>query len=253
MIIFSPIFHTRLIRSFSSSSCRTSLPEPLPLQTLLKGGFTPTLKSIVQFLSRTRRFNTLLRFFSQMESNQIKGNSQAHSIVTYSAEIRRSRAFYEDPDDRSFEVAAESDVGLSHSRPVYQPERPREGFVGVAGFLGTHGIFPSSFTFCSLIHSFSNEGDMSKAIEVLDLMTDEKVKYPFDNFVSSSVISGFCKIGKPEIAVKFLENAVDSAALEPNIVTYAALVAALCKLGRVNEVCDLVCRIEKQGLAFCFV
>ncbi|KAM2019871.1 hypothetical protein FF2_022453 [Malus domestica] len=184
-----------------------------------------------------------------MESNQIKGNSQAHSIVTYSAEIRRSRAFYEDPDDRSFEVAAESDVGLSHSRPVYQPERPREGFVGVAGFLGTHGIFPSSFTFCSLIHSFSNEGDMSKAIEVLDLMTDEKVKYPFDNFVSSSVISGFCKIGKPEIAVKFLENAVDSGALEPNIVTYAALVAALCKLGRVNEVCDLVCRIEKQGLA----
>ncbi|KAM1067465.1 hypothetical protein FF1_022709 [Malus domestica] len=83
MIIFSPIFHTRLIRSFSSSSCRTSLPEPLPLQTLLKGGFTPTLKSIVQFLSRTRRFNTLLHFFSQMESNQIKGNSQAHSIVTW--------------------------------------------------------------------------------------------------------------------------------------------------------------------------
>ncbi|KAM1833150.1 hypothetical protein ACFX13_023002 [Malus domestica] len=80
-------------------------------------------------------------------------------------------------------------------------------------------------------------------------MTDEKVKYPFDNFVSSSVISGFCKIGKPEIAVKFLENAVDSGALEPNIVTYAVLVAALCKLGRVNEVCDLVCRIEKQGLA----
>ncbi|KAM2638032.1 hypothetical protein EV1_022457 [Malus domestica] len=80
-------------------------------------------------------------------------------------------------------------------------------------------------------------------------MTDEKVKYPFDNFVSSSVISGFCKIGKPEIAVKFLENTVDSGALEPNIVTYAALVAALCKLGRVNEVCDLVCRIEKQGLA----
>ncbi|CAN6547481.1 unnamed protein product [Malus baccata var. baccata] len=168
-----------------------------------------------------------------MESNQIKGNSQAHSI---------------DPDDRSFEVVAESDVGLSHSRPVYQPERPREGFVGVAGFLGTHGIFPSSFTFCSLIHSFSNEGDMSKAIEVLDLMTDEKVKYPFDNFVSSSVISGFCKIGKPEIAVKFLENAVDSGALEPNIVTYAALVAALCKLGRVNEVFDKNKQMVDKGI-----
>ncbi|KAM1721116.1 hypothetical protein ACFX12_022692 [Malus domestica] len=75
MIIFSPIFHTRLIRSFSSSSCRTSLPEPLPLQTLLKGGFTPTLKSIVQFLSRTRRFNTLLHFTSSPKWSPTKSKA----------------------------------------------------------------------------------------------------------------------------------------------------------------------------------
>ncbi|KAB2625870.1 pentatricopeptide repeat-containing protein [Pyrus ussuriensis x Pyrus communis] len=125
----------------------------------------------------------------QSNQGQLQGALHRDLGSPRSAEIRRSRAFYEDTDDRSFEVAAESDEGLSDSRPVYQPERPREGFV-------THGIFPSSFTFCSLIHSFSNEGDMSKAIEVLELMTDEKVKYPFDNFVSSSnAVDEVCKRG----------------------------------------------------------
>lgn len=114
----------------------------------------------------------------------------------------------------------------------------------------SNDILCSSFTFCSLIHRFSCQGNMGKAIEVLELMTDEKVRYPFDNFVCSSVISGFCKIGKPELAVGFFENAMSSGALRPNVVTYTALVSALGKLGRVNEVGDLVCKMEKEGLPF---
>ncbi|KAF3441157.1 hypothetical protein FNV43_RR15068 [Rhamnella rubrinervis] len=110
-------------------------------------------------------------------------------------------------------------------------------------------IFPSSFTFCSLIHKFSSQGDMNKAIEVVELMTDEKLKYPFNNFVCSSVISGFCKIGKPEFAVRFFENAMSSGAFRPNVATYTALVGALCKLGKFNEVNDLVCRMEDEGVA----
>ncbi|KAB2626327.1 pentatricopeptide repeat-containing protein [Pyrus ussuriensis x Pyrus communis] len=217
MIIFSPIFHTRLIRCFCSSSCRSSLTEPLPLQNLLRSGFTPTLKSIVQFLlfpSRTRWFNTLLHFFSRMESNQIKGNSQAHSIVTWAL-----------LDLQKYEEA-EHFMGTQMTE-ASKLRRNRMWDSLIQGLCINRKDPEMAF----------NEGDMSKAIEVLELMTDEKVKYPFDNFVSSSVISGFCKIGKPEIAVKFLKNAVDSGALEPNIVTYTALV------------CDLVCRIEKQGLA----
>jgi leucine-rich PPR motif-containing protein len=116
--------------------------------------------------------------------------------------------------------------------------------------LRSNGILCSSFTFCSLIHRFSSQGSMGKAVEVLELMTDEKVRYPFNNFVCSSVISGFCKIGKPELAVGFFENAMSSGALRPNVVTYTALVSALGKLGRVNEVDDLVCKMEKEGLPF---
>lgn len=116
--------------------------------------------------------------------------------------------------------------------------------------LRNQGIIPSSFTFRSLIHGFSSQGKMDRAIEVLELMTDGKFRYPFDNFVCSSIISGFCKIGKPELAVGFFENAESWGALQPNIVTYTALVNALCELGRVNEVSDLVSRIEKERLKF---
>ncbi|KAL6189035.1 hypothetical protein ACLB2K_040425 [Fragaria x ananassa] len=79
------LFHTKPSRSLSSSSSSNNPPKLPPLQTLLKRGFTPTLNSIIQFLlflSHSRRFNTVLNFFSQMESNQIKGNSQTRSILT---------------------------------------------------------------------------------------------------------------------------------------------------------------------------
>ncbi|KAL2481835.1 Pentatricopeptide repeat-containing protein [Abeliophyllum distichum] len=81
-------------------------------------------------------------------------------------------------------------------------------------------------------------------------MSDEKLKYPFDNFVCSSVISGFVRIGKPEIAVGFFENAVKSGSLKPNVVTCTALVGAYCKLSRTDDVFDLVTWMENNGLAF---
>ncbi|KAL5823767.1 hypothetical protein ACOSQ4_021667 [Xanthoceras sorbifolium] len=112
-----------------------------------------------------------------------------------------------------------------------------------------HGLFPSSFTFCSLIYRFCSKGCMSRAVEVLKLMSGENVKYPFDNFVCSCVVSGFCRIGEPQLAIEFFENAVNLGALRPNVVTYSALVTALCMLGRVNDVESLLVRMENEGLA----
>lgn len=127
---------------------------------------------------------------------------------------------------------------------------PEKALLLLKNCLKNHGILPSSFTFSSLIHTFSSQGDMSRAIEVLELMIDEKTRYPYDNFVCSSVISGFCKMGKPELAVEFFQNALSSGALRPNIATYTALLSALSMLGRFEEVRDVVSGIEKEGLAF---
>ncbi|XP_062077430.1 pentatricopeptide repeat-containing protein At5g57250, mitochondrial [Humulus lupulus] len=240
--------------SSSSSSCISSSKVP-PLQTLLKKGFTPTLKSINQFLiflSQARKLNLIIHFCSQLSSNQIKGNSQTSSIFTWA--LLKLRRFEE--AEQFMRTQMIESLNSSTNRMwdslirglCIDHEDPERALLVLRDCLKSRGILPSSFTFCSLIYRFSSLGDMSKAIEVLEFMT--VVKYPFDNFVCSSVMAGFCRIGKPEFAVRFFENVTSSGALQPNVVMYTALVEALCKMGKVNEVCDLVYRLEKEGVEF---
>ncbi|KAL2501707.1 Pentatricopeptide repeat-containing protein [Forsythia ovata] len=91
---------------------------------------------------------------------------------------------------------------------------------------------------------------LDRVVKVLELISDEKLKYPFDNFICSSMISRFVMIGKPEVAVEFFENVVRPGSLKLNIVTCTALVGAYCKLNRTVDVFDLVNWMENNGLAF---
>lgn len=127
---------------------------------------------------------------------------------------------------------------------------PNKGLSILRDCFQNHGAFPSSLTFCSLINRFVAKGEMDNALEVLEMMTNKNVNYPFDNFVCSAVISGFCRIGKPELALGFFESAVDSGVLVPNLVTYTTLVSALFQLGKVDEVKDLFRRLEDEGFEF---
>ncbi|GFP89207.1 pentatricopeptide repeat-containing protein at5g57250 mitochondrial [Phtheirospermum japonicum] len=93
-------------------------------------------------------------------------------------------------------------------------------------------------------------GKMDRVIDLLELMSGDKFKYPFDNFVCSSVISGFLRIGEPELAVGFYENAVKSGLLRPNVVTCTTVVSAYCKLRNLDKVSDLVAWMENNELGF---
>ncbi|PON48933.1 Tetratricopeptide-like helical domain containing protein [Parasponia andersonii] len=253
-MLFSTLLRYKL-RHSSSSCFRISSAKVPPLQTLLKRGFTPTLKSINQFLvflSQARKLNLILHFFSQMASNQLKGDFQTSSIFTWA--LLNLQKYEEAEQFMRTQMGKTSNLSTTRLWDslirglCVDHADPDKALLMLRDCLKNRGVLPSSFTFCSLIYGFSSHRDMDKAIEVLALMTD--VKYPFDNFVCSSVMAGFCRIGKPEFAVRFFENATSSGALHPNVVTYTALVGALCKLGRVNEVCDLVYRMEKEGVAF---
>ncbi|XVE79960.1 hypothetical protein DITRI_Ditri14bG0099300 [Diplodiscus trichospermus] len=250
-------FPTNFSRSwFSSPSSLGNHPKIPPLQTLLKRGFTPTLKSVNQlllFLSYSRRFNSVIHLFSQLESNKIKANSQTHSILTWA--LLKLHKYEEAELLMSTQRSKSSNFpksrfwdSLIQGFCVIQ-SNPEKGLLLLKGCVGNCSTLPSSFTFFSLIHSFTSQGNMDKAIEVLELMTGDKVRYPFDNFVCSSVIAGFCKIGKPDVALEFFKNVINSEALRPNVVTYTALLSIFNMLGRFNEACDLVSRMEKEGLA----
>ncbi|KAL6977845.1 hypothetical protein U1Q18_026628 [Sarracenia purpurea var. burkii] len=259
--IFSKVSYTRRFSSlFPSSSSLSSHRNPArapTLQTLLKSGFTPTLKDFnhfLFFLSQSHKFKSLIQLFSQMNSNDIKGNAQTHSIFTWA--LLKEHQYEEAEQFMKTQIA---EVSLSRQNRFWNiliqglcinRNDPEYALSVLRDCLRIDDILPSSFTFFSLIHSFSSRGMMGRAIEVLETMTDEKIKYPFDNFVCSSLISGFCRIGKPELAVGFYENAESSGALRPNVVTYTALVSAYCRLGRFDEVCNLASRMEKEGLDF---
>ncbi|CAL1389912.1 unnamed protein product [Linum trigynum] len=240
---------------FSRSLCSSSSQNHWSPQNLFKQGFTPTLQSINQFLYfllSSHRFDLIAHFVSQMSGNRVQGNSQTHSISAWAllklnmfeeaerfikTHMPKSSTFSKDP------IWDCLIVGFSiHGKD------PDRAFTLLQDSLMDYGVLPAYSTFRSLIHSLSSQGKITRALEVLELMNDDRVNYPYDNFVCSSVISGFCKIGKPELAIEFFHNSLNVKALKPNLVTYTALVTALCDLGRVNEVSELVCRMREEGL-----
>ncbi|KAL0344916.1 UNVERIFIED_CONTAM: Subtilisin-like protease SBT2.6 [Sesamum radiatum] len=78
----------RCCRRLKSPSAMVSLPrrnpsEMIPLSTLLKSGFTPTLKdsnNFLLFLYRKRKFKAIIHIFSQVNSNKINADAQTHTI-----------------------------------------------------------------------------------------------------------------------------------------------------------------------------
>ncbi|VVB16126.1 unnamed protein product [Arabis nemorensis] len=231
--------------------------RPFSLQSLLKSGFSPTLNSIDRFLRylySRQKFNCILHFYSQLDSKKFHINHRIYSIVSW-AFLNLNRC--EDAEKFINTHISKSSIfprthmldSLIHGFSVTRND-PDKALSILRDCLTNHGAFPSSLTFCSLIYRFVERGEMDNAIEVLEMMTNKKVNYPFDNFVSSAVISGFCRIGKPELALGFFQTAVNSGALVPNLVTYTTLVSALCQMGKVDEVKDLVRRLEDEGFEF---
>ncbi|KAG8373958.1 hypothetical protein BUALT_Bualt11G0080200 [Buddleja alternifolia] len=131
-------------------------------------------------------------------------------------------------------------------------KNPEKGLCLLQDLLKRDGflILPSSRTFCVLIYCFSRMGKMDRVIDVLELMSDDKLKYPFDNYVCSSVISGFVRIGEPGFAVGFYENAVKSGSLSPNTITCSSVLSAYCRLGSIDKVSDLVDWMGNNELRF---
>ncbi|XP_078438751.1 pentatricopeptide repeat (PPR) superfamily protein [Wolffia australiana] len=107
---------------------------------------------------------------------------------------------------------------------------------------------PSLNTFRSLVFGFSSRGRMDRALEVVDFMNSEEVGYPVDNYISSSVVSGFVKLGKPELGLNFFKNLIKDQVLVPNLVTYTAVLDALLKSGNIKEASEMVQRMEDEGV-----
>ncbi|KAK7354700.1 hypothetical protein VNO80_20167 [Phaseolus coccineus] len=226
-------------------------PPPLSLQTLLKRGFTPTPKPInrfLLFLFHLQKFNLISHFFSQLQTNNAPTNPRTLSLLAWA--LLKSHKF------EQAEQFMHTHLKITHpfmwdtliQGLCTQRLDPEKALSVLRRSVRDRAVVPSSFTFCLIVHELSSKGLMGMALEVLELMAEDGVRCPFDDFVCSSVISGFCRVGKPELGVDFFKSVTDCGGLRPNVVTCTALVGALCKMGRIGEVCGLVQWMEKEGL-----
>ncbi|KAL6508515.1 hypothetical protein OROHE_021648 [Orobanche hederae] len=236
-------------------STQRSHSKMFSLSALLKSGFTPTVKDFNNFLlllSRNQRFKAIIHIFSQLSSNKISADAQTHTIFA-KALLKENK--YEEAVDFLTKFMGHFNI-YTKSRLVDSlvqglctcNQDPDTGLSLLKDFLKIDGVCPSSRTFRVLICCFSRMGKMDRVIDLLELMSDDKFKYPFDNYVCSSVISGFVRIGEPELAVGFYETAVNSGSLRPNVVTCTSLAMAYGKLRNINKVSDLVAWMESNEL-----
>ncbi|WMV28902.1 hypothetical protein MTR67_022287 [Solanum verrucosum] len=241
-MIFSKISN---IRPFSTLLLPAN-SQSLSLVSLLKSGFTPTTTHFNQFLlflSKSKRFKLIIHL---VKSNQFKEDSKTRRIFIQAL-------VKEDKYDEAVQYLKKKNTQMEKSLfdSLIQPlckRNPEKALSILQDCSVSDGVLLSSYTYSSLIYCLCSQGKMDEAIHVLDLMNNEKNKYPFDNFVCSCVISGFLSVGKAEVAVKFFENAVSLGYLKPNVVTYTGLLSAYSRLGRIDEVSDLVARMQIYGL-----
>ncbi|CAN4122794.1 unnamed protein product [Withania somnifera] len=219
----------------------------MALASLIKSGLTPTTTHFNQFLlflSQSKRFKLIIHL---LKSNQFKADSNTRTVFIQ-ALVKDEEAL----ECLKKSTTTQMDKRLFNSliQALCKTRNPEKALSIVQDCSMSDGVLLSSYTFISLIYSFSSQGKMDEAIQVLELMTNEKNKYPFDNFVCSCVISGFLSVGKADLAIEFFEKAVNLGCLKPNVVTFTGLVSAYCRLGRIQEVCDLVARMRVYGLEF---
>uniref|UniRef100_A0A7N0TT77 Pentatricopeptide repeat-containing protein n=1 Tax=Kalanchoe fedtschenkoi TaxID=63787 RepID=A0A7N0TT77_KALFE len=232
-------------------------PTRVSIQSLLKIGVPPALPALRQhllFLCLTRRYKAAVYFFAQMVANHFYHCSLTPSIVT--------RALLECDDFHDLAHLLDAQMTHTPNLPATRicdslikglSDKDSERALSLLKLClhNNSGMMPSSSIFSELLLCFCSRGDMSRAVEVLELMmTHENVGYSLDNFVSSFIIASFCHTGKPELAVGFFQKTQSHGSLRPNLVTYTALVNAYCLLGRVDDVGNLFSKMESEGIAF---
>ncbi|KAM0953863.1 putative tetratricopeptide-like helical domain superfamily [Dioscorea sansibarensis] len=117
----------------------------------------------------------------------------------------------------------------------------------VSQFTSVSSTIPRSSLRC-LIFTLSARGEPERAVQVLEMMKYANVGLQVDDFVASSIVSGFTKIGKPELGLGFYEKIEEREGFRSGLVTLTAVVDALCRIGRVGEACELVREMEAGGL-----
>ncbi|KAJ4808799.1 hypothetical protein LUZ62_021365 [Rhynchospora pubera] len=243
----------------STSSLTTNLSNAKSkrptIQNLIKRGVTPSIKDLNLYLSsllQSERFYLCLSFFSHITSNSIKPTRKTHNIVAYAL----LKSYVGSRDSENF-ISYAGKFGLKPGEGIlnalvcnvcFLEKEPNWAFGLLLEFMKNYEFMPALKTLHTLMSAFCLRGEMESAVKVFDVMYARNKEHLNYNYICSMLISGFSKIGKPELGIRFYERVKGLDGFSPNLITYTALVDALCKDGRVEEASDLISEMEEKGI-----
>ncbi|KAF3333583.1 pentatricopeptide repeat-containing protein [Carex littledalei] len=255
----SQFFHRFLSSTSSTSFLTTNFSKPiakrLTIQNLIKRGVTPSISDLNRYLSfllRSERLKLCLSLFSQIISNSITPNPKSNGFVACA--LLKSCGGSKDSENfisylGNFGIKADDGILNALVDKVCVLEKdPDWAFGLLQEFVKNYELLPSRNTLSTLTSAFCYSCEMDTAVKVFEVMSASKIECLNWNYVCSMLISGYSKIGKLELGIRFYERVKKLGRFSPNLVTYTALADALCKDGRIEEASYLVSEMEEKGI-----
>uniref|UniRef100_A0A166D4C2 Pentacotripeptide-repeat region of PRORP domain-containing protein n=1 Tax=Daucus carota subsp. sativus TaxID=79200 RepID=A0A166D4C2_DAUCS len=199
------------------------------ISEMMTKGFTPdasTYSHVISYLCNASKVDKAFQLFSEMKKNGIVPDVYTYTIL----------------------IDSFCKAGLIEQARSWFDEMVRDG------------CSPNVVTYTAIIHSYLKARKVSDANELFQLMVSEGHA---PNIVTiSALIDGYCKSGDTEKACQIYARMIevkeahddnmyfevdDNKAMEPNVVTYGALVDGLCKAHRVKEARNLLDVMSSKG------
>ncbi|KAM7489969.1 hypothetical protein LguiB_027453 [Lonicera macranthoides] len=192
------------------------------IREMMSKGFVPdtsTYANVIGFLCHASKVDKAFLLFREMKKNGIVPDVYTYTIL----------------------IDSFCKAGLIQQARTWFNEMVRDGCA------------PNVVTYTALIHAYLKERKISNANELFELMLSDGC---IPNIITyTALIDGHCKAGEIEKACQIYARMrgsgevtdVDmyfrfdgSGSVDPNVVTYGALVDGLCKVHRVKEARDLL-------------
>ncbi|KAG9146433.1 hypothetical protein Leryth_011728 [Lithospermum erythrorhizon] len=199
------------------------------IRQMMTKGFIPdasTYSKVIEFLCNSSKVDKAFQLFQQMKRNGVSPDVYTYTIL----------------------IDSFSKAGLIGQARIWLDEMVRDGCA------------PNVVTYTTLIHAYLKANNITAGNELFEAMLSEGC---IPNIITfTALIDGFCKAGCVDKAFQIYRRLkgthkvsdidmyfqlVPDASVEPNVVTYGALVDGLCKLHRVKEARDLLDVMSSEG------
>lgn len=234
------------------------------ISEMMAKGFTPdtsTYSHVISFLCNSSEVDKAFLLFNEMKRNGIVPDVYTYTILIDSfckaGFIEQARSWFDEMVRDGCAPTVVTYTALIHS---YLKARKISVANELFQLMISKGCIPNIVTFSALIDGYCKSGDTEKACQIYARMTEVKesadVNMYFEvddnkamepNVVTyGALVDGLCKAHRVEEARNLLD-VMSSKGCEPNHIVYDALIDGFCKAGKLNEAQEIFSKMSEHG------